>query len=159
MNDAVPGITSEEHKRIGIALFNYTWSMIEKPDKSDSDTEHMINSAHASLFHWSFSAEPVHFARGEWLISRVYSIAKRPEPAMFHGQKSLKICLENGVSKFDRGFAFEAVARAYAVMGRDKERDENLELGLEEAQQVENDADRKWLIDNLRSVTSLDVPL
>lgn len=67
---------------------------------------------------------PLHFARGEWLISRVYSILGRYEPALHHAMKSMELCLNGNLGDFDRGFAYEAVARAYAAGGDTEKRDD-----------------------------------
>jgi len=41
----------------------------------------MIHAAHASRFHWGEIGKPINLGRGEWQISRVYSVLNRPESA------------------------------------------------------------------------------
>ena len=48
-----PEISLEQHKQFAIELFNNTWDMLEKNDRSDYDDIRMIHMAHTSLYHWS----------------------------------------------------------------------------------------------------------
>lgn len=77
----------------------------------------MLWAAYASLYHWSLVGTPANAARGEWLISRVYSVQHRPEPALFHARKSLQICEQNPgcIEDFDWAYAYEGMARALAL--------------------------------------------
>ncbi|MBS4174794.1 hypothetical protein [Bacillus sp. FJAT-49736] len=151
-------LNKEIHKKLAIDLFNHTWDLIEKTDRSELDDETMMNSAHASRFHWGLVGTPLHFARGEWQISRVYSLLGRAEPALFHAKKSLELCLNNNLGNFDLGFAYEALARAYATMGDMMQRDENMKLAKLSAEQVQKENDKVWLLKNVNTVISLSLP-
>ena len=73
-------LTSDQHLHCGKALFNFAWTLIEKADRTDDETELMINASHASWMHWSKVGKPVNFARSEWQLARVYAVAGRAEP-------------------------------------------------------------------------------
>ena len=79
----------------------------------------MVHMAHASRYHWEESrlGGPANDARGEWQVSRVYSVLGRAEPALYHARRCLEICEANGIGDFDLAFAYEALARASAVAG------------------------------------------
>jgi hypothetical protein len=109
--------SEEEHKRFAVDLFNLTWSLLDKKDRTREDEDKMIHAAHASRYHWGEIGTPLEFERGEWQISRVYSILGRSEPALFHAQKCLSICTENEIGDFDIAFAYEAMARALSIAG------------------------------------------
>jgi hypothetical protein len=98
-------------------LFNYTWTLLEKQDRSSDEDDVMINAAHASRLFWAEIGTPVHRVRGEWQISRVYATVGRPEPALHHAGRCLEICEADGIGGFDLAFAYEALARAHAVAG------------------------------------------
>jgi hypothetical protein len=104
-------------RKLAIDLFNFTWTLIEKPNRTPRETDRMIDIAHASRFFWESIGEPAHHARGEWQISRAYAVAGRAEPALHHAMRSLVICQENGIGDFDLAFAYEALARAHAIAG------------------------------------------
>lgn len=107
----------ELRRKLAAELFNYAWTLLEKPDRTEAETEVMINAAHASRLFWDEIGEPVNHARGEWQISRAYAVAGRPEAALHHALRCLAICEEHGIGDFDLAYAYEGLARAYAVAG------------------------------------------
>jgi hypothetical protein len=104
-----------EERELGVRLFNATWDLIG----SRADDDRMLHMAHASRFHWGEAPEckPENLARGEWLVSRVYSMLGRGEPAIWHARRCLDHCDQNGIGDWDLAYAYEALARAHAVAG------------------------------------------
>ena len=108
----------DDERRLAATLFNHTWTLLEKGDRSVADDDEMIHSAHASRAHWGVVGTPMNFARGEWQVSRVYSVLGRSEPALYHANRCLTLTVENDLGPFDVGCGHEALARAYRVAGR-----------------------------------------
>src|SRR5437773_7978501 len=54
-------------------------------------------------------------AIGEWQISRVYAALGRPEPSLYHAERCLEICEAHKVGDFPFAYAYEALARAFAI--------------------------------------------
>jgi DNA-binding transcriptional MerR regulator len=110
-------------RQLGVDLYNSTWTLIEKPDRSTAETDEMIHRAHASRWHWARAAgvTPANHARGEWLCSRVYSTIGRAEPARWHARRCLEIIESigeaEGRASWDLAGACEAMARAAFVGG------------------------------------------
>jgi hypothetical protein len=104
------------HKKEAIENFNATWDLIDKSHRTHDENLSMVHMAHASRFHWGQIGEPVHLARGEWQISRVYSLLNMAESALLHAEESLRICEDNNIGDFDLAFAYEALARAYGIL-------------------------------------------
>ena len=106
---------SSTERQLGVDLFNATWGLIE----SRLDDDRMLHMAHASRFHWGEAPEckPENLARGEWLVSRVYTLLGRGEPAIWHARRCLAQCEEHGIGDWDLAYAYEALARAHAVAG------------------------------------------
>ncbi len=107
----------DDERRLAAALFNRTWDLLLKPERSIADDDEMIHAAHASRHHWGVVGKPVNLARGEWQCSRVYSVLGRAEPALHHATRCLTLATENDLGPFDIGAANEAMARAYRVAG------------------------------------------
>jgi len=40
-------------RQLGVDLYNSTWALIEKPDRTAAETDEMIHRAHASRWHWA----------------------------------------------------------------------------------------------------------
>lgn len=153
MTDTVPTITPEIHRRLAVSLFNYVWTLLDKPERTSEQDDEMIHAAHASRYHWGQVGEPVNFARGEWQIARVYAVLKCPEPARYHAQRCLDICLENGIGDFDLAFAYEALARAAAVAGDDKARNKYAELAYEAGKKIVEDDDRQLFESDMATIS------
>jgi hypothetical protein len=145
-------ITDDIHKKLAIDAFNKTWSLIDKKDKTQEEIDEMIHMAHASRYHWGKIGKPIHFERGEWQISRVYSLIGQPEAALYHAKRCLDICLENDIGDFDIAFAYEAMARANAVAGKTKEKDEYLLKANEAAEKIKKKEDKEYFLSELKSI-------
>jgi DNA-binding transcriptional MerR regulator len=107
------------HRAVGVALFNHTWTLLEKADRTPAETDEMIHAAHASRFHWgrALDAVPANLARGEWQCSRVYAVLGRAEPALWHARRCVAINEAAGSGDWDIASAYEAMARAYLAAG------------------------------------------
>ena len=117
--DALTELDSATHRALGVALYNHTWTLLEKADRSPAETDEMIHAAHASRFHWSRAegSEPANLARGEWQCSRVYAVLGRGEPALWHAGRCVAINEAAGNADWDIASAYEAMARASVVAG------------------------------------------
>lgn len=146
-------LTEQEwHKKQAIVNFNLTWDLIDKKDRTAEDDLLMIHAAHASRFHWGVVGTPIEFARGEWQVSRVYSLLNMAESALYHGELSLKYCTDNAISGFDLAFGYEAVARAYMIAGKRDRMDEYMKLAREAADLIEDEQDRNYFLSELESI-------
>ncbi len=115
--DDDPTLDDETERELAKRLFNLVWSLLEQPSRTADEDELMLNAAHASLYHWLRVGEPVNEVRGEWQVSRAYSVLRRGEPALHHARRSLALCEQHGIGDFDLAFAYEALSRAHMVAG------------------------------------------
>jgi DNA-binding transcriptional MerR regulator len=102
-------------RQLGVDLYNSTWTLLEKADRTAAETDEMIHRAHASRWHWARVGKEVNLARGEWLCSRVYATLGRGEPASWHARRCVEI--NEGLApdereSWDVPAAYEAMARA-----------------------------------------------
>lgn len=147
------------HKQIAIDLFNLTWDLIEKQDRTETEDDTMLYAAMASRYHWGIVGTPLNFARGEWQISRVYAILGKSEAAIDHARKSLRLCTEHDLGDFDLGFAYEAMARAYHIAGDSAEQESYLSLAMQTAEKVQQENNKNWLLKNIESVSTGAIPV
>jgi hypothetical protein len=143
---------SSHERRLGVDLYNDTWRLLE----SREDDDELLHQAHASAYHWlkAPECEPRNRARSEWLCSRVYAVLGRGEPALHHARRCLEICEANpeNVEDWDLGFAYEALARAHRVAGREDEARRYEQLGREQAEVIADPEDRESLLRDLSSL-------
>lgn len=133
----------ECHKRFAIQLNNLVWSLLQKENRTAEDNDKIIHAAHASHYHWSIIGEPINFQRGEWLISHVYAVLNRPEPALYHAKKCMELTEEHKYVDFDLAYAYEAMARAYAAAGNVSEAKKYIQLTQEAGEKIKKEEDRK----------------
>jgi len=144
----------ESHKKFAVDLFNLTWSLIDKKDRTKEEDDKMVHAAHASRFHWGEIGTPLEFERGEWQISRVYAVLNSPQQALYHAQRCLEICEANKIGDFDIAFAYEAMARAHAVAGEKSQCEKYLRLAKEAGEQIKDKENRDYFFSELRTIVS-----
>ncbi|MGI0149698.1 MAG: hypothetical protein ACREDF_09240 [Thermoplasmata archaeon] len=152
MAKAKPKTEAEWHRWFAAHLFNATWKLILKKRRTKAENDRMIHMAHASRYHWSVAGGPKEGAIGEWQISRVYAVLGRPEPSLYHAQRCLEICESSRLSDFPRAYAYEALARAFAIAGKPRLRDACLKLARAAGEKIAEDDDRSLFFKDLRSV-------
>jgi len=146
-------LTADDERRIGIALFNATWTLMEKESRTRDEDDAMVHMAHASRHHWAASgADAAHLARGEWQCSRVYAVLGRSEPCLHHAQRVLDLCRENGIGDFDLAFAYEALARGHALAGDAEQARAYTEEALAAAADITEEDDRELLLSDLETI-------
>ena len=142
-------LETEQHRRLGIDLYNRTWTLMETPG------DEMLYCAHASAYHWLHGGgTTANRARSEWLCSRVYSILGRPEPALHHARHCLEL-VESSPSEmddWDLAAAHEALARAHLTAGAMDEARRHFELAREETAKIAEPDDRKHIDADLDSL-------
>jgi hypothetical protein len=142
----------DEQRRLAVELFNYTWTLLDRPARDAEDDARMINAAHASRLFWDQVGEPVHHARGEWQIARVYATVGRPEPALHHARRCLAQCTESDLGDFDLACAHEALARVHAPAGDAIESARHLTEAREVAARIDDAHDREFVLADIATV-------
>ena len=112
-------MTPEEERQLAVDLFNRAWTLMETDERTEEQDDELINTAHASAYHWTQVGTPANRARSEWQLSRAYTVLDRPEPALHHARRCLAYCEENpeAIEDWDLPYAHEALARAHALAG------------------------------------------
>jgi len=146
---------ADRQRKMAAQLFNGTWKLLSKKRRTKEETDTMIHMAHASRYHWGVVGGPKELAIGEWQISRVYAVVRRPEPALYHAERCLEICKAHGVGDFPLAYAYEALARAFAVAGKSRERAACLKLAKAAGERIREDDDRTLFFNDLRTVPAV----
>ncbi|MAJ46118.1 MAG: hypothetical protein CBC35_02315 [Planctomycetes bacterium TMED75] len=155
MTTTITNILPEDmHRLCASSLFNRTWEALDRDDRTPEEDAAMLDMAHASLWHWRVVGAPINLSRGEWLVSRVSAVLGYPESALRHAQATLALCDQYQLSEFDRAFAHEAMARAYAVASDPKGITTHVQYGLAAAEHVKSASEQEWVRRSLGSVTT-----
>lgn len=140
------------HRKLAVDCFNAAWDLLEKKDRTEDDNFKMIHTAHASRFHWGEIGTPLELQRGEWQISRVYSVLELGESALHHAQCCYDTCIEKEIGDFDMAFACEALARAHHVLGNYGKRDIFIKMAKVASESIEDTGNKEYFLGELSSV-------
>ena len=142
----------EINRKFAIDCFNGTWDLLEKSNRSPQEDVKMIHMAHTSRFHWGEIGEPLNFARGDWQLSRVYAVLGQGQNALTFAKSSLHLCIDNEIGDFDLAFAYEAAARAYAVLGDKEMFDKHFTIAKKAGDAISKEDDQKYFFSELNSI-------
>ena len=138
---------AETHKRLGIDLFNKTWTFLDMESRTREEDDEMLHCTHASAYHWFHVGTPANRARGEWQCSRVNAVLERPEAAVAHAERCLELVegAPDHMEEFDLPAAYEALARAHFVARNTAEAKRFHELGIAATARIEDEEDRQLI--------------
>jgi len=140
-------MTKEEmipfHQTLAPALFNASWDILCKENRTREDEDKLINIVHASLFHWRQIGEPITIVRGEWMIAHVYTLLGHCEAALYHAENTLRKAIEIDVKDWDLAYTYEALARAYALRQDKEQFSKFYDLALQAGAAIVSEDDRK----------------
>jgi hypothetical protein len=105
------------HKRMAVSLFNDTWKLLDKPNRTTEETDRMIHAAHASRLHWEYVGTPKNLSIGEWQVARVHAVVRHADAALYHAQRCMEISAREQLGPFYAAYAHEAIARALSLTG------------------------------------------
>jgi len=140
------------HRKIAADLFNYTWSLLDRKDRSEGENDEMLHAAHASRYHWGHAGTALNVSVGEWQVSRVYAMLGRAEPALYHARRCLEITRRHRLGRFYLAYAYEGMARAAAVAKQLRARDRYLREARRVGVTVRDRDDRRMLFEDLDTI-------
>ncbi len=135
---------SQAHLHFAMDFHGRTWELLEKKVRTPDENERMLDYAHASLAHWRAAGMEVRHQRGEWMLARVYAVLGEGQLALYHAQRCMQL-LETSRSEmedFDFAFAYEAMARAYAINGDKAEAAKFIEVAQKAGDAIGGKEDR-----------------
>ena len=114
-----PTLDPETHRALAAGLFNRSWDLLEIEDRTARQDAELIDTAHASAWHWRQVGTAANEARGHWMLARVYSVLGHGAEAVFHARRANEVLDLGGagIEDWDRPAAAEAMARALVATG------------------------------------------
>ena len=147
--------TDIAHHWFGVEYNNAIFPLLEKADRTDEETERMIQMAFASTLHWnSYSGCTIaNRARGENMIAAVLTNSGRKEAAIFYAKRNHDIVFANldSVADFDISYALMVMARAYALNEKFAEAEQYYQQCLDSIDEIKDSEDRKIVVNDLNS--------
>jgi hypothetical protein len=84
-------------------------------------------------------------------IASLFS-ATHGQSALFHAREALGLCQENGIGDFDLAFGYEAMARAYSILGNHDDKATYMAKAIEAAMAVAEEDDRKYVESEISTI-------
>lgn len=141
----------EAHLRFAKQSHGETWEMLGKERRSQEDNLRMIRAAQTSLYHWLQVGTVLNEQRGEWLLARVYNVLGMVDLALLHAERCLRLTEANPeqMQDFDLAFAYEGIARAYALGGNPVEAKKYLQLAQVAGEAIVDPEDKEIFMGDL----------
>jgi len=136
---------SQAQYHFAVDFHSKTWELLEKKDRTRFEDVRMLDYAHASLAHWRAAGTALRHQRGEWLVSRAHAVLGDGPHALKHAQLCFELTEDNKgeMQDFDIAFAYEAIARAYAMSGDREEALKYVGLAQRSGEAIADKEDRE----------------
>ncbi len=143
----------EAHSAFAKQLNGRVWQLLGQSERTGEEKEEMEYAAIASLYHWLQIGKAVHRQRGEWLISRVYTVLGKAELALRHARRCLELTEENPqeMEDFDFAYAYEGIARARALGGDGEQSRKYFDLAKAAGEKISNAENKEIFTGDLAS--------
>ena len=106
-----------DHRALAVETFNETWTLLDRPDRTDADDLDMVALTLTSRYHWRRAGDARNHAMSDWQASRVLASVGDADLARAFADSAIDLCAEHELDAFMTGFAEEALARALLVGG------------------------------------------
>jgi hypothetical protein len=139
-------ITLEEaHRRFAKSCNNKAWELLGKSPRTPLDNDEMLLAAQASLYHWQHVGTALNIQRSHWLLAHVYTVLREPSGAMKHATRCIELTKAHmsEMKDFDIAYAFEAMARTYALIGDMMNGKEYYDMALRVGQEIKDPEDKR----------------
>ena len=136
---------AQAERFFAIEFHGKTWKLLDKPDRTASENELLLDYAHASLAHWRVAGTPLNLQRGLWFLSRVYNVLGQTSSSLYYAVRCQELTIQHKelMQDFDIAFAYEALARAHALAGDQAEAHKYFTLAESAGKTIHDDEDRK----------------
>ncbi len=140
---AVTDVDALDHREWGRRSNQRVWELLGDGKPAADTIDELIHAVHASQWHWSHGGGSLEAQRGEWMLSHVYAVLGNGPAALRHARRCHEVTEAEGYDGFDRAYAFEALARAYAVSGDNAAAYEWRDRATAAGKLIAGDEDRK----------------
>lgn len=151
-----PGFDVDKANRwFGAEFNNGIFPLLLKENRTEEETEKMIQMAFASTLHWSeFSGcRYANKVRGINMIATAFAFAGRKESALFYASKNHDMVINNPgeVEDFDVSFMLMQYSRALALNGMTGDARKKYDECVESINKISDPEDKKIVIGDLNS--------
>lgn len=150
----MPEETTEQLTKLAKELFNQTWDLLDRTDRTPADDLTMVGYALASWALWRRVGAPKNHAISDWQVARVFALLGDAGWSARYAAAGLATCRDRDLGPFLLGYAWESVARAASLAGDAEQVSEAIAASRAAADLVDDPDDRQLILDDLDELTA-----
>lgn len=145
---------AEAHQYFSASLFNSTWVLIDKSERTADEQEQMLLRAMSSYYHWTQRSDVDSSKRsiGCWQISRVYAVLDNGMEAQRWARRAIDEA-EHSADPFLLAYGFEALGRAASLIGDEQLAASSVVVAMELANSIQDASQRAALMADLETIS------
>jgi len=142
------------HHAFSVQAHNLATDILYASEPSRAEVESLIELAHVAHWHWQNRADKTtrNVAVAQWVLSRAYSANGLGTQALSYAQQSLQTLEGSGLLPSFFGYAHEALARSYLLLGEEDRAHAHLKLASQIAETVPDAQAKAWLLDQINRI-------
>ncbi len=135
----------EAHRLFAKSCNARVWELLGQTTRTALENDELLLAAQASLYHWQQVGTPLNVQRANWLLARAHTVLGDPAGAMKHATRCIELTKAHmsEMKDFDIAYAFEAMARTYALLGDRMNAKEYYDLALRVGQAIQDPEDKQ----------------
>ena len=135
----------EAHRQLAIQTNGRIWTLLEKKDRTSLEDDELLYAAYASCYYWLKAGTGVNQQRGEYLIAKAYMSLNSANQALYYAKRCLALTekYKEEMKDFDIAFAYECLARAYAMNKNKEDGLKYYQLATKAGQKIVDAEDKK----------------
>ncbi len=135
----------EAHRRFAKSCNAQVWELLGQSPRTPVENDELLLSAQASLYHWQQVGTALNIQRAHWLMAHAYTVLGDPTRAMKHATRCIELTKAhmNAMKDFDIAYAFEGMARTYALLGDRMNAKEYYDMALRVGQAIKDPEDKQ----------------
>ena len=141
-----------DHREMAAERYNHCWDLLERDDRSRDEDFELLTSAFVSRYYWSMAGGPEQWAVSDWMVSRAAAVIGEGSLSLAFAQRA-----NDAVQEFDApdwlvASTAEGLARAYAALGSEQDRDVWLNNAESLVEVIADEESRELIASQLASV-------
>jgi len=145
-------VDADEHRTLGATTYNRCWELLESAERSPADDRELLTCAFTSRYHWGVVGRHEQIVSGDWMISRAAAAVGEGALSVNYGLVANEGARDNSTPDWLKASTAEGLARAYAAVGMDSERDHWIDVAARLVERISDAEDREIIATQLTSV-------
>jgi hypothetical protein len=140
------------HRQLGVETYNRCWEILETDGRTSEEDLELLRTAFTSRYHWSYVAEAPQAIMGDWMISRAAAATGEGDLALRYARLAYDAARSSDVEDWLLASCAEGVARAYASLGNEDQRDDWFATSEGLVSLIADDESRELIASQLASI-------